>query len=155
MSDLAIHPIFHKGSSTDAIELIPFWRIRLNGTLDDVDRIFDAVIKVTPLIYGNTDHNAFRTEAGYEYYRPTADTPTGAEEETCKRPGVVELSFAIEPDENLLKEIMNIIYQLHSYYEPPITVEPILRSATKGLDDSDNPYRWWNTVGDWKTAEEK
>jgi len=29
---------------------------------------------------------------------------------------------------------------------------PELDAASKGLDDSQNPHRWWNTGGDWKDA---
>ncbi len=100
--------------------------------------------------YGKTDHNASVSAPGLEYYRPLADTPTGAESATRKRPEIAEMSLAIEPNENLLKSLIEIIYQFHSYYEPPVSVEPILRSATRGLDDSENPHRWWNTGGDWK-----
>lgn len=34
--------------------------------------------------------------------------------------------------------------------EPLIRFQSILSSRTKGLDDSANPHRWWNTTGDWK-----
>ena len=37
-----------------------------------------------------------------------------------------------------------------SYQEPVVRVHSILSSRTKGIDDSQNPNRWWNTHGDWK-----
>jgi hypothetical protein len=43
-----------------------------------------------------------------------------------------------------------LIFQIHSYQEPVIRVESILGSRSKGLDDKDNPNRWWNSAGDWK-----
>ncbi len=142
--------IFCNGFVSQSIALIPYWQIRLLGPLEDLDRIFDQVKNITPLEYGKTDQNAYRTAPGFEYYRPMADTPTGAEEETRKRPGVVEMAIAIPRDTDLLGEIIELVYEYHSYYEPPISVQEILRSQTRGLDDSDNPHRWWNTVGDWK-----
>lgn len=148
-----MHPalaLFESGFSIPSLSMTPYWRVRFNGELEDLDRIFIELIKVHDFPYGKTDQNASVSAPGLEYYRPMADTPTGAETETRKRPDILEMSFAIEPDETLLKELLEIIYQFHSYYEPPITVEPILRSATRGLDDSDNPHRWWNTKGDWK-----
>jgi len=30
-----------------------------------------------------------------------------------------------------------------------ILVREVLASRSKGLDDKDNPHRWWNTSGDW------
>ena len=46
--------------------------------------------------------------------------------------------------------VIEAIYEVHSYYEPVITVTDVLRSLCKGLDDSINPHRWWNKDGDWK-----
>ena len=119
---------------------------------DEIDALFDEIIKVAPLIYGKTDRNAIRAAPADEYYRPLEGTPTGAECETRKRPGIVEMSIMIPPDQVQLEQIIEVIYQNHSYYEPPISVEPILRSETRGLDDSRNPNRWWNRDGDWKDA---
>ena len=142
--------IFSTGFEIPAIRMIPYWRVRFLAPEDEVDQLFDEIIKVAPLVYGKTDRNAIRAAPCYEYYRPMEGTPTGAEEETRKRPGIVEMSFSIPTDQAPLEAIIDVIYQFHSYYEPPISVEPILRSETRGLDDSDNPNRWWNKGGDWK-----
>ena len=146
-TDLFVH-----GLETRAIRMLPYWRVRFSAPEEDVDRIFEAIIAITPLDYGRTDRNATRSAPGFEYYRPLDGTPTGAEEETRRRPGVAEMSFAIQPDPALLERVIDAIYETHSYYEPPISVEPILRSLTRGLDDSDNPHRWWNRGGDWKSS---
>lgn len=150
MSDATPNEIFDTGLETPAIRMVPYWRIRFLAPEEDVDRIFEAIIEIAPLEYGKTDRNATRAAPGFEYYRPLQGTPTGAESETRKRPGVTEMSVAIPPDRPLLERIITAIYETHSYYEPPISVEAILRSQTKGLDDSDNPNRWWNKAGDWK-----
>lgn len=145
-----LNQIYVEGFKTEPITLVPFWQITFKGPLEDLDRIFDEIIKIDPLIYGDTDRNAFRSAEGFEYYRPLEGTPTGAEDDTRRRPGVMEMSVAIAPDESILKAVIEAIYTYHSYYEPPITVVPVLRSRTNGLDDSDNPHRWWNKGGDWK-----
>jgi hypothetical protein len=142
--------IFSSGFETPAIRMIPYWRVRFLAPADEVDQVFDEIIKIAPLVYGKTYRNAIRAAPCHEYYRPMEGTPTGAEEETRKRPGIVEMSFSIPTDQAQLEQIINIIYQYHSYYEPPISVESILRSETRGLDDTDNPNRWWNKGGDWK-----
>ena len=142
--------LFSSGFETPAIRMIPYWRVRFLAPADEVDQLFDEIIKIAPLVYGKTDRNAIRAAPCHEYYRPLEGTPTGAEEETRKRPGIVEMSFSIPTDQAQLEQIINTIYQYHSYYEPPISVEPILRSETCGLDDTDNPNRWWNQGGDWK-----
>ena len=150
MQPMQPHAVFTTGVQTRAIRMLPYWRIRFSAPQEDVDRVFEAIVEIDPLVYGKTDRNASCSAAGLEYYRPLEGTPTGAEEDTRKRPGVVEMAFAIPPDEELLKRIIDAIYETHSYYEPPISVEMILRSETLGLDDSDNPNRWWNKSGDWK-----
>ena len=150
MNTALAHHIFETGIDTKAIKMLPYWRIRFMAPDEDIDHLFDAIIEVAPLVYGKTDRNAIRSASAIEYYRPMEGTPTGAEEDTRKRPGVTEMAVMIPPDENQLKAIIDVIYQNHSYYEPPITVEPILRSETRGLDDSNNPNRWWNKAGDWK-----
>ena len=144
------HTIFEAGFETAPISMVPFWQISFKGPVADLDRIFDEIVKIDPLIYGATDRNAYRSADGFEYYRPLDGAPTGAEDETRKRPGVSEMVITIEPDEAILHDVINAIYEFHSYYEPPITIVPVLRSKTKGLNDSDNPHRWWNKDGDWK-----
>ena len=67
-----------------------------------------------------------------------------------QRPGVVELSFQLADEQDLLARIVEAIFQTHSYQEPLIVVREVLASRSKGLDDKGNPNRWWNTTGDWK-----
>ncbi len=99
--------------------------------------------EVAPLTYGATDRNGYRLQGGVEYYRPTEDAPTGADDPR-QRPGVDQMRVFIPRDPDLLTKVIEAIYDSHSYYEPPITVLEVLRSQTKGLDDSKNPNRWWN-----------
>ena len=144
------HELVDHGFAIPAIRMQPYWRIRFLAPTAEIDGLFDEIIKVAPLIYGKTDRNAIRAAPAQKSYRPLQGTPTGAESETRKRPGIVEMSLLIPPEQAQLEVIIEVIYQNHSYYEPPITVEPVLRSETRGLDDSDNPNRWWNRDGDWK-----
>lgn len=137
---------------TPSLKLIPMWKITFCAPTEDVDRIFAEIIKIAPLIQGKTDRNAFLMPEGFEYYRPLKGTPTGAEDDTRKRPGVREMYVVIPQDRELLTAVIEAIYEVHSYYEPPIFVELLLRSESKGVDDSKNPHRWWNKSGDWKTS---
>ena len=145
--------ILRRGFDTRPIEMQPLWLVMFQAPGEDVDRIFEAVTAVAPLVQGKTDRNGYRAPGGLEYYRPREGTPTGAEEETRKRPEVDEMRFFVPRDEALLKAVIEAIYEVHSYYEPVITVTEVLRSQCKGLDDSDNPHRWWNKEGDWKAKD--
>ncbi len=126
--------------------------LRVYAPLEDVDRIMAHVGKILPLVQGKYDCNAFQSASGVERYRPLEGAVAGAETALRKRPGVVEVSFEVPDDQALLAEVIETIYQVHSYQEPVLRIEEILASRTKGLDDKDNPHRWWNTSGDWKKA---
>ncbi|WP_205389858.1 hypothetical protein [Sulfitobacter sp. SK011] len=147
------HNILKTGFDTRPITMEPLWLIAFQAPVEDVDRIFDEIIKVVPLRQGKTDRNAYRGASGYEYYRPLEGTPTGAETDTRRRPGVDEVRFFLPRDKGVLDQVIEAIYAVHSYYEPVITVQEVLRSICKGLDDQDNPHRWWNKGGDWKSPD--
>lgn len=120
---------------------------------EDVDRIMASVVAITPLGMGKYDSNAFQSAAGIERYRPLEGAAAGAESELRKRPNVVEVAFELADDQALLERVIEAIFQVHSYQEPVVRVQPILASRSKGLDDSRNPNRWWNTTGDWKAEQ--
>ncbi len=142
--------VLQEGFDTRPIEMQPMWLIMFQAPDEDVDRIFDAVTEVAPLAQGNTDRNGYRAPGGVEYYRPREGTPTGAEDDVRQRPAVDEMRFFLPRDPDTLDAVIEAIYDVHSYYEPVITVTEVLRSQCKGLDDKDNPHRWWNKEGDWK-----
>jgi hypothetical protein len=143
------HGAPQKAFDTTSIHMEPHWLVTFQAPDEDVDRIFESIVSVVPLHHGKTDRNAYRTTAGYEYYRPREGTPTGAEDETRKRPGVAEVSFFLPRDQAQIENVIEAIYAVHSYYEPVITVQEVMRSRCRGLDDSKNPHRWWNKAGDW------
>lgn len=144
--------IIQTGFETKPITMEPLWLVAYQAPTDDVDRIFDKIVQIVPLQHGKTDSNAYRVPGGIEYYRPLEGTPTGAEDEVRHRPNVDEVRFFIPRDTGVLDQVIEAIYAVHSYYEPVITVQEVLRSSCKGLDDKDNPHRWWNKDGDWKTS---
>lgn len=134
------HPIFMQ----------PMWLIMFQAPPENMERIFDAVIDVAPLVQGKTDSNGCRAPGGFECYRPLAGTPTGAEGNMRCRPGVDEMRFYLPRETEVLNAVIEASYAVHSCYEPIRTVTEVLCSLGKGLDDQDNPHRWWNTKGDWK-----
>lgn len=117
---------------------------------EDVDRIMEHVCDVDPLAQGlKYDSNAYQSSMGIERYRPRQGAAAGAEECIRLRPGVVRISFELPDDQDVLARVAEAIFQTHSYQEPVIRVHHILSSRSRGLNDRDNPNRWWNTSGDW------
>ncbi|MBG1233030.1 hypothetical protein [Aestuariivirga litoralis] len=127
-----------------------FLLVSVQAPTEDMERIAAAIGELTPLPLGKYDQNTFETATGLERYRPLEGAAAGAETDLRKRPGVATLNFQIPPDQPLLEKIVERIFQVHSYQEPVIIVQEVLASRSKGLDDKDNPHRWWNTTGDWK-----
>ena len=103
---------------------------------------------------GKYDSNAYQTGEGIERYRPREGAAAGAETDLRKRPRIVEVSFELPDDQSVIAQVIELIFQTHSYQEPVIRLQNILASRTRGLDDSENPNRWWNTTGDWKAKPE-
>jgi hypothetical protein len=85
--------ILRDGFDTRPIEMQPRWLIIFQAPAEHVDRIFDAIAEVTPLTLGKTDRNGYCAPDGDEYYRPREGMPTGAEDDTRRRPGVNEMRF--------------------------------------------------------------
>src|SRR5581483_5048142 len=139
---------------TASVRMESMLLLRFQAPETDVERIMAAVAAVTPLAMGNYDNNAYQSAAGIERYRPPEGAAAGAETEIRRRPGIVEVSFQLPPDRDLLERVVETIFQVHSYQEPFISIEPALVGRSKGVDDSRNPHRWWNTTGDWKQKAE-
>jgi hypothetical protein len=137
---------------THSVRMLRFWTVTIQGPAEDIARIMEHVTAVTPLRQGPYDNNAYATAAGTERYRPLDGAAAGAESVVRELPGVVEVSFDLTPDQNILEQVVEAVFQIHSYQEPVIKVQDTLVSRSKGLDDRDNPHRWWNTTGDWKQA---
>ena len=87
----------------------------------------------------------------FERYRPLEGAAAGPETEVRRRPGVVEISFELPEDPAVLGAVVETIFEAHSYEEPVIRIQAVLSSRSKGLDDRQNPNRWCNATGDWKT----
>ena len=135
---------------TPSVRMEAMLLLRFLAPPEDVERILAAVCALAPLTIGKYDSNAYQTAGGIERYRPLEGAAAGPETEVRKRPGVVEVSFQLPAEPDLLERVVEAIFQVHCYQEPTISVENVLVSRSKGLDDSDNPHRWWNTTGDWK-----
>jgi hypothetical protein len=141
-----------QGFETKSLRMEPHLLVSVQTPEADVERIIAEVTRLAPLAIGRYDGNLFQSAAGVEHYRPLEGAAAGAEGEVRRRPGVVELSFQLPAGQELLAQVVEAIFQIHSYQEPLIVVREVLASRSKGLDDKDNPHRWWNTTGDWKKA---
>jgi len=139
-----------QGFATASVRMERLIRVTVGAPEQDVDRIAGHVCRIAPLTQGNYDSNIYQSAPGVERYRPLEGAAAGVETEVRKRPGVVQMSFDLPDDQALVEQVVEAVFQVHSYQEPVIQLQEILVSRSKGLDDRDNPHRWWNTTGDWK-----
>ena len=137
---------------TKSVRMQSLTLLTIQAPQEDVARIMGAVVEIAPLVMGAYDSNAWVSGPGTERYRPRTGAAAGAETDLRERPGVTEISFELPDDPMLVSAVVEAIFQVHSYQEPVIRLVSILGSRSKGLDDQDNPNRWWNTTGDWKRA---
>jgi hypothetical protein len=137
---------------TNSVSMKTMVLMTVQAPTEDISRILKAVTDIEPLVMGKYDSNAFIAATGIEHYRPRDGAAAGTEDAPRQRPGVCEISFQLPPDQQKLTAITEAIFQVHSYQEPVIMISEILASRSKGLDDSKNPNRWWNTTGDWKKS---
>ena len=135
---------------TTSVRMARMLTVTVGCPEEDVGRIVDRVCEITPLRQGPYDGNAFVSAPGTELYRPLEGAAAGAEAEPRRRPGVVEVTFDLPHDAVLLEAVVEAVFRVHSYQEPVIRVRENLVARSRGLDDRDNPHRWWNTTGDWK-----
>ena len=141
-----------RGFETESVRMERVLEVSVFAPEADADRIMARVCEIAPLAQGESyDSNAQQSAPGIERYRPLEGAAAGPETGVRKRPGIVALNCELPDDQALLEEVVEAVFQVHSYQEPVIKVQLILVSRSKGLDDSDNPHRWWNTTGDWKT----
>lgn len=140
--------------STKSVCMTRLLMVDTYAPAEDVERIMQHVCKVDLLAQGlKYDSNAYQSADGIERYRPRQGAVAGSEETVRLRPGVVRISFELPDDQDVLAGVVEAIFNVHCYQEPVIRVHHILSSRSRGLDDRDNPHRWWNTSGDWKKDE--
>lgn len=140
------------GFETLSVSMVPMRLLTFQAPVEDVDRIMAAVVAIVPLTMGVYDSNAYQSAPGVERYRPLEGAAAGAESDLRRRLGVVEVVFELPNAQDVTERVIEAIFQAHSYQEPVIRLQATLSSRSKGLDDSKNPNRWWNSTGDWKKA---
>jgi hypothetical protein len=90
----------------------------------DVDRLMEHVCEIMQT--GRYDSNTWQSPSGVEPYRPLEGAAAGAETEVRKRKGVAEVSLELPLDQNLLEQVIEIIYEVHGYQEQTIKMHEIV-----------------------------
>jgi hypothetical protein len=70
-----------RGFETKAVRMEPMLLLTLLAPPEDMDRIMAAVVKITTLVMGKYDNNAYQSGGGTEWFRPLEGAVAGPETE--------------------------------------------------------------------------
>ena len=121
------------------------WVITIDTPTGGVEPVLEALGNRLPLSQGPYDNCMFVRESGYQRFRALEGSHAGAEG-TIQHTPASQIVFSLPPDQALLREAFDVIFEAHVNEEPTIRVEEVWGSRSKLLDDRDNPNRYWNRV---------
>jgi len=110
---------------------------------EDVAKTLKAVTEIIPLQIGSYENVAFHSQSGVQKFRPTEGSHLGDSSQVFDF-SVVELTFSIPHDEDILKQVIDGIFEVHIAEEPVIYIEEIWSTRAKSYSEKSNPNRFWN-----------
>ena len=110
---------------------------------EDVQKTLQAVTEIVPLRYGSYDNVAFQSPPGIQKFRPLSGSHIGDSLEVLDFP-VVELIFSLPYDLNILKSVVDRIFEVHVAEEPVIYIDESWSTRARSYSDKTNPNRFWN-----------
>ena len=122
--------------------LIRQWQITIDTPIGGVDQVVSALGNNIPLVWGPYDNSMYINESGKQRFRALEGSHAGAEG-TVQQTAASQIVISIPPDEALLAETFEVIFDVHVNEEPGIIVEEVWASRSKVIGQ-DNPNRYWN-----------
>lgn len=119
------------------------WMITIDTPDGGVSELLTALEAHIPMDQGPYDCCSFIRTSGQQRFRALAGSHAGAEG-TIQQTAASQIVFSISPDETLLRNVFNVIFESHVNEEPTIRVQTVWGSRSKLIDDKDNPNRYWN-----------
>ncbi len=130
---------FESQSATACCE----FRIQTYVPEEDVVKTLTAVTDIVPLQIGSYENVAFQSRSGVQKFRPVTGAHLGASSQVFDF-SVVELTFSIPCDEEVLKRVVDKIFEVHIAEEPVIYIDEIWSTRAKSYSEKSNPNRFWN-----------
>jgi hypothetical protein len=110
---------------------------------EDVAETLKAVTDIVPLRIGSYENVAFHSQPGVQKFRPIKGSHLGDSSQVFDF-SVVELTFSVPHDEEILKKVVDGIFEVHIAEEPVIYIEEIWSTRAKSYSEKSNPNRFWN-----------
>ena len=102
---------------------------RVQIPADDVSKVLEAIINITPLRYGNYEQVAFRYRTGTQQYKPLVGSKTG-EAELSHIP-CDEISFTVPKDDEVITAVIEAIFEGHPHEEPVTLIQEVMCTRFK------------------------
>ena len=112
---------------------------RVQIPADDVSKVLEAIINITPLRYGNYEQVAFRNRTGLQQYRPLDGSKTG-EAELIHIP-CDEISFTVPNHDEVITAVIEAIFESHPHEEPVILIQEVMCTRFKYGQIKDTPAK--------------
>ena len=122
--------------------LIRQWQITIDTPIGGVDQVVTALGENIPLVWGPYDNTMYINESGKQRFRALEGSHAG-NEGTVQQTAASQIVIFIPPDEKLLAQTFDVIFDVHVNEEPGIIVEEVWASRSKVIGQ-DNPNRYWN-----------
>ena len=119
------------------------FKIQTYLPIEDVTKTLKSVIEVAPLKIGSYENVAFHSQPGVQKFRPSKGSHLGDSSQVFDF-SVVELVFSVPHDEEVLKKVIDRIFEVHIAEEPVIYIEEIWSTRAKSYSEKSNPNRFWN-----------
>lgn len=127
---------------TESAAIVHEYHVRVQIPTDEVSTVLEAIIKVSPLRYGNYEQVAYRCSAGTLQFKPLEGSKPG-DDDLIHIP-CDELSFTVPKNDKMITSVIEAIYQNHPYEEPVIIIQEVMSTRFKYGQTNDDQNKWWN-----------
>ncbi len=102
---------------------------RVQIPTDYVSQVLEAIIKVTPLKYGNYKRVSYTCRSGIQQYKPLVGSKTGEKEVI----NIVsdEISFTVPNHDQTITAVIDAVFESHPYEEPVILIQDVMSTRFK------------------------
>jgi len=128
-----------KKLKTESATLQKEYLFRVQIPADDVSKVLEAIINITPLRYGNYEQVAFRYSTGIQQYRPLFGSKPG-EAELIHIP-CDEISFTVPKHDEVITAVIDSIFESHPHEEPVILIQEVICTRFKYGQMKDTPAK--------------
>jgi len=104
-----------------------FFRVQIPA--DGVSQVLEAIIQVTPLVYGNYERVSFTCRNGLQQYKPLVGSKMGEGDVI----NIVsdEISFTVPKHDQTIKAVIDAVFESHPYEEPVILIQDVMSTRFK------------------------